>query len=182
MVYCPLPHQGLREYNESCPFSPAQGVHHGKVAMSHVPFVQTLGFQDTSAQEPGSGVFPTQSRTFPVGVLGGSEHYDMPRSILNSLARFLQGDISEELPPFLVACTDGFVIVMTLHVEYEFMGAAIHLPCEKLEDMDKGIFALWQRLSKESTVEEFFRGTAYSPAHVHLLPKEIDASWDLAFS
>jgi hypothetical protein len=153
--------------------------------MSHTTHVQQE--DQTFARELPSGIFRSGDRLSPaflsVGVLGcEADHYAMPRAVLTLLASHLGGEISEELPPFMVACTDGMVIVLTLRLAGEFMGSAVLLTAEQLEKLDKGILELWMRLPREQDAEDFFKGTAFHIADcLAYLPPPIEAGWKSAF-
>jgi len=153
--------------------------------MSHTSHVQHE--TQTLARDLTSGIFRSGTGLSPafrsIGVLGcEAEYYAMPRTALALLASHLGGEISEDLPPFLVACTDGMVIVLTLQVAGEFMGSAVLITTERLERLDKGIFELWARLPREQDAEDFFKGTTFRIADcLAYLPPPIEAGWKSAF-
>jgi len=115
----------------------------------------------------------------PVGILGGDVQYAMPKSVLDALAGHLGGMVINDLPPFLVACVDGLILVLTLSVGEEFMGAAFVLPPPSLSSIDRHLSELWQHGGKEQTVEEFFQGTVFCCGgnSVTTLPHAIEEDW-----
>jgi hypothetical protein len=150
--------------------------------MSHIEPVQQ---EARVTRDVTSGIFRTGERSsfLAVGVLGSdAEFYSIPRTALMLLAQHLGGEISEDLPPFLVPCLDGMVLVMTLHQAGEFFGTAVLLTEERLARLDRGILELWARLVKDQAAEDFFKDTAFKIADcLAYLPAPIERGWKSAF-
>jgi hypothetical protein len=117
-----------------------------------------------------------------VGVLGSDEGHNIPRRALTEMARYLGGELVTDLPPFLIACADAFVVVVTVRVHDEYMGGAFCIPNEHLDAMDHGLAHLWRRLEKKETVEQFFKGTEFAKAAPVTLPDVVEKCWSSSFS
>jgi hypothetical protein len=118
--------------------------------MSHTAHVQHETQQ--YARDLTSGVFRSNLPAcfIPLGILGyDTENYAMPRKALALLAAHLGGPISEDIPPFFVACADGMVLVITMFTVGEYMGGAVLLTPERMAKLDRGIYELWHRLPKD---------------------------------
>lgn len=117
-----------------------------------------------------------------LGVLGESDSYSIPSSVLTAIARHLGGVVVHDLPPFLIPCTDGMAIVLTIAKGSEYVGGAVFLPKDTLQHLDRGLFEVWQRAKKEEDIRTFFAGTAFDITSMNMtLPEPVTSSWRCAF-
>jgi hypothetical protein len=150
--------------------------------MAHISFfeVQVSHAQNTSSKE-----LSQQSRLVSIGVLGCDEYYVIPRIVLTTIAHKFNGKIAEDLPPFLVCCADGFVLVLTMSSGNEFFGTAVCLPVGRLLSFDPSLLRLWKRLNKdEKTMDVFFADTGFAKAGAtdEQHGNQLESAWRSAFN
>ena len=122
------------------------------------------------------------SAFIPIGVLGADTHYNMPSGVLNAVGHYLGGTFVKDMPPFLVPCTDGMALVLTIRHADDYMGGAVFLAATDMAKLDHGIHEVWTQAHKEQTVREFFVDTAFTVANSGVcIPEEVAASWRYAF-
>lgn len=146
--------------------------------MSHTSFVQPVYEERGAGSIAGEGLCPSLAL---IGLLGCEEQYPMPMPVLEALAGHLGGQVTPDLPPFLVACSNGLVLVLTVSVGNDYMGAAFTVPADTLALIDHRLAELWARTKSTRTVSDFFADTAFTrhqPAAV--LPASIGQTWRLA--
>jgi hypothetical protein len=122
------------------------------------------------------------SAFIPIGVLGAATHYNMPSGVLNAVGHYLGGTFVKDMPPFLVPCTDGMALVLTIRRADDYMGGAVFLAATDMAQLDYGIHEVWEQSPKEQTVREFFGDTAFTLANSGAcIPEEVASSWRCAF-
>jgi hypothetical protein len=109
----------------------------------------------------------------------------MPESVLRAMAKHFGGELLlNEMPPFVVMCSDGLAIVITMRVGGDYMGAAFALSSSYLPRLDHGILELWRRSKKEQTIDAFFAGTTFASSlegRPQLLPPHVEEPWKSSY-
>lgn len=146
--------------------------------MSHTSFVQPVHEERSAGSVGEEGPSPSLAL---VGLLGCEEQYPMPMPVLEALAGHVGGQVTTDLPPFLVACSNGLVLVLTVAVGKDYMGAAFTVPVDMLALIDRRIADLWAKAKSARTVSDFFADTAFTRHRsAAVLPASIGQTWRLA--